>query len=280
MHDQVLGGRHIFFSLRGSYFGRLISTSHVNTARQRKQSACTRDAEFALAIARNIVAAKINNQMIVARRYGRTVRMDLARFCGSMNASSKAVMQSTTISQLTDHEGFAARQYFRVLGSLVDPDFKFAGRTRRPPRDPFNSLISLGYTLLLSEIYGKVELRSLNPYWAFFHQDHERHPTLASDLIEDWRAVIVDSLALSCLNGHEISRDNFEFGDNGGVTLDRYAFKAFVQKFEAKMNTKSRYLDYVDCSLSFRNAIELHVCRLAKAIDGNDPGYYRPIRIR
>lgn len=272
----------IFFSLHGSYFGRLISTNHVNTSRQRNQSVCTKDAHFALTICKNIVAAKINNQMIIARRYNRNKsKVDLSQFNRNVNAAIKTVQRCTSVNQVIGHEGFAAKEYFRVLAELIDPDFKFTGRNKRPPKDPFNSLISFGYSLLINEIYGKIELKCLNPFWGFIHQDHEKHPTLASDLIEEWRAVVVDSLALSCINGHEIKKDSFEISQlNNGVYLNKDGFRFFVDKFEKKMNTKSKYLDYVDYSLSFRQAIDLQVGRLAKSIDTGKPDFYHPIRLR
>ena len=271
----------IFFSLRGSYYGRLISTNHVNSKRQRNQAICTKNDEFAMSICKSIISAKINNQMVIARRYNRYKKFDLSLFCKNMNAAIKTVSRCTSINQVIGHEGFAAKEYFRILSLLIDDNFKFVGRVKRPPKDPFNSLLSFGYSLLLNEIYGKIEIKCLNPFWGFIHQDHEKHPTLASDLIEEWRAVIVDSLALSCLNGHEIMKSHFTFNSkNGGVYLDKEGFNIFVNKMERKMNTKSHYLNYVDYSLSFRKAIDLQVGRLAKAIDTNDPMFYEPIKIR
>ena len=68
--------------------------------------------------------------------------------------------------------------------------------------DPFNSILSLGYSIILNEIYGKIEGKGLNPYFGILHKDREKHPTLASDLMEEWRAVLIDTLAMSMLNGH------------------------------------------------------------------------------
>lgn len=271
----------IFFSMHGSYFGRLLSMQHGNPVRQRNQSVCTRDPDFASVICRNIISAKINNQMTVARRYNRNSRLDLSGFNRNMRTAIRTVNRCLTTGQMIGHEGFAARQYFKILSQLIDPNFKFVRRNKRPPRDPFNSLLSFGYSLLINELYGRIELKYLNPFWGFIHQDHEKHASLASDLIEEWRAVIVDSLVISCLNGHEIKAEDFTAGDtDSGIYLTREGIKKFVAKFETKMNTKSKYLDYADYSLSFRKAIDLQVGRMAKAIDTGDPYYYHPIIIR
>ena len=76
--------------------------------------------------------------------------------------------------------GTAARYYFQGLGKLVDDPFKFHGRSRRPPKDEFNSMLSLGYSILMNEIYGKIQSKGLNPYFGFIHRDKEKHPTLAA----------------------------------------------------------------------------------------------------
>lgn len=107
------------------------------------------------------------------------------------------------------YEGLAARVYFSALDMLIDKDFHFTGRSKRPPKDPFNSMISLGYSILLNEIYGKLQAKGLNPYFGFIHSDREKHPTLASDMMEEWRAVIVDTTVMSMINGHEIHQNQF-----------------------------------------------------------------------
>lgn len=99
--------------------------------------------------------------------------------------------------------------------------------------------------------------------------------------MEEWRATIVDSLVMSLVNGNEISMEDFttyEGGDN--VYLTRDGIKKFVLNYEEKMNTKSKYLDYVEHSLTFRKAIEMQVGSLAKSIDMNDPNLYHPLKLR
>lgn len=109
---------------------------------------------------------------------------------------NEKALNSKGIEQLMGYEGTAARLYFGQLGELINPVFFFTGRTRRPPTDPFNSMISLGYSIILNELYGKIEGKGLNPYFGIMHKDREKHPTLASDLMEEWRAVLIDSTAL------------------------------------------------------------------------------------
>ena len=269
----------VFYSSYGSYFGRLISTNHVNVARQRMQAALTDD--FKLEFSKNIIRAKIQNQVVILRRYERYRAYDATQEIEQMLRLCSKLPQCSTIEEIMGYEGAAARSYFSALGNLIDPDFYFEKRTRRPPLDPFNSMISLGYSVILNEIYGKLEGKGLNPYFGMLHQDHEKHPTLASDLMEEWRPVLVDSLALSLLNGHEIAADEFYQEDyKPGVFLTKQGFKTYIAKLEEKFHTTSKYISYVDYDVSFRRAMDLQIQQLCYAIESGDPSLYMPVRIR
>jgi CRISPR-associated protein Cas1 len=179
-------------------------------------------------------------------------------------------------------EGNAAREYFNALGILVNvPEFKFSGRSRRPPKNAFNSMLSLGYSILMSEIYGAIESKGLNPYFGFIHSDREKHPTLASDLMEEWRAVIVDSVVMSLVNGHEIAIDEFVANEEtGGVFLTRDGMRTFIKKLEGRFAANAKYLEYAAYSVSFRRAISMQVGELCKAIEQRDSSLYNPVIIR
>ena len=177
----------IFYSLHGSYYGRLISTAHINAKLQRKQVFLGENEHFKLEFAKNIINAKINNQEILIKRYSRNNIFNPNIVINKMHDIRKKILSPETlsISQIMGYEGVAARLYFETIGQLVDSNFTFKNRTRRPPLDPYNSLISLGYSILNNEIYGKIEAAGLNPYFGFLHKDREKHPTLASDLLEE-----------------------------------------------------------------------------------------------
>ena len=269
----------IFYSVTGKYFGKLISTGHVNVKRQRQQASLSDD--FKITVARNIVSAKIRNQSVIIRRYARTSGLNLNDPINTMIYYAKKLKFCDKTDEIMGYEGAAAKVYFEALGKLIDTQFAFKGRNRQPPLDPFNSLISLGYTILLNEIYGKLEAKGLNAYFGMLHQDREKHPTLASDLMEEWRAVIVDSVAMSVLNGHELVKEDFyKYEETGGVFLEKKAFKSYVGKLEEKFHRDNRYLSYVDFPVSFRRALDLQVNQLCNAIDGNDPELYKPVQIR
>lgn len=271
----------LFYSTNGAYYGRLISTNHVNVQRQRKQAELGKDEGFKLAFSKRIIDAKIRNQIVILRRYARTTKVDVARPVAEMQCMHRKVENADSIDQVMGYEGNAAKIYFKTLGRMIDPQFTFQGRSRRPPLDPFNSMISLGYSIIMNEIYGKLEGKGLNPYFGMMHRDREKHPTLASDLMEEWRAVLIDSTAMSMLNGHELSKDDFYQGvETPGVFLEKEGFKTYIQKLETKFRTQNRYLSYVDYSVSFRRAIDLQINQFVKVIEESDVTAYIPVLIR
>ena len=168
-----------FYSKGGQYFGRLESTGHVNVERQRRQCELFHK-PFALEFSKKIVRAKIHNQIVVLDRYGRSRQMNVQEATQNMKILERKVFTCTSIDQIMGYEGAAARYYFSTLGRLIESDFRFEKRSRRPPKDAFNSMLSLGYSMLMNEIYGKLENRGLNPYFGFMHQDREKHPTLVT----------------------------------------------------------------------------------------------------
>ncbi|SFR79451.1 CRISPR-associated endonuclease Cas1 [[Clostridium] aminophilum] len=281
METCMTKGIHVsFFSKGGRYFGRLMSTGHVKAELQRKQAALY-ESQFAIDLSRKIINAKIANQITVLRRYAKSRSICVDEEIFNMQNSRKKVMQVSTISEIMGYEGSAARSYFEGLSYCIESEFRFKGRSKRPPRDEFNSLISLGYSILMNDLYAEIENHGLNPFFGFLHRDAEHHPTLASDLMEEWRAVLVDSLAMSLINGHELHKDDFIFeDDNAGCFLTKQCLIKYVRKLDEKMKTKTRYLNQVDFPVNFRNAIAYQISSLVRSIECVDASLYNPIQIR
>ena len=269
-----------YFSKGGRYFGRLMSTGHINVERQRRQSELY-DTEFSLQLSKNIINAKIKNQSVVLKRYEKSKGLLLNEEQKMMDICRNKVLRCERIEESIGFEGQAARYYFQGLSKCIDDPFKFQGRSRRPPLDEFNSMISLGYSILMNEVYCKIEMKGLNPYFGFLHRDAEKHPTLASDMMEEWRAVIVDATVMSMINGHEIHKEHFISDlEEPGYYLTKDGLKLYLNKLEKKFQTSVRYLKYVDYLVSFRRAILLQMEQLVKAIEKGDANLYEPLVIR
>ena len=135
-----------YFSKGGRYFGRLMSTGHINVERQRRQSELY-DTEFSLQLSKNIINAKIKNQSVVLKRYEKSKGLLLNEEQKMMDICRNKVLRCERIEESIGFEGQAARYYFQGLSKCIDDPFKFQGRSRRPPLDEFNSMISLGYSI-------------------------------------------------------------------------------------------------------------------------------------
>lgn len=271
-----------YFSKGGKYFGRLQSTGHVNAPRQRRQSSLY-DTQFATDLAKNIIRAKLKNQAVVLRRYEKAAKQEIpvSEELKMLHICRDKVEVCHTIDEIIGYEGQGAKAYFKGLSALIEPDFSFQGRSRRPPRDEFNSMISLGYSVIMNEIYGKIETKGLNPYFGFMHRDKEHHPTLVSDMMEEWRAVIVDTTVMGMINGHEIHKEDFYTDvDEPGCFITRDGIRLYISKLEKKLQTEVKYLDYVDYPVSFRYGIGLQLDCLVRAIEHEDASMYKPIEIR
>jgi len=268
-----------YFSKGGRYFGRLVSPNHIKVKIQRIQSSLY-DTPFALEFARNIIDAKLRNQSVVLRRYARNHSINIKEEVSYISFCLSKVRNAKSITEINGYEGLAAKMYFKGLAMCIDEEFSFSGRNRQPPKDPFNSLLSLGYSILMNEIYGELECKGLNPYFGFMHRDADNHPTLVSDLLEEWRATIVDSSVMSLINGHEIKKNMFYYEDDGGCYIDKNGLNIFLNKLEKKIMTSFRYLYRVDYDVNFRRAIALQTDRLIKAIEQKDASQYEPVIIR
>ena len=267
-----------YFTMTGKYYGRLVPVINTNAPRLRKQIQLSADESFTVKLAQRIIRAKINNQLVVARRYSKNngVTSEKRKM---LRISRDKVSEASSLYKVIGFEGIASKNYFATLSNVMEEGFAFEGRNRRPAVDPFNCMLNLGYSILTKEIIGEIENRGLNPYIGFVHKDKVGHPSLASDLIEEWRPVIVDSIVMSMIQGHEVCLDDFIIGESGCRMKDN-ALRLFISKLEKKLEIESNYLIYLDSPLSFRASIWHQVDRLSRAIDKADPEKYYPIIIR
>jgi CRISPR-associated protein Cas1 len=192
----------------------------------------------------------------------------------------KKAQSATTLDELRGYEGTSSAEYFRVFGLLLDDSFDFEKRIKHPPTDPVNALLSFGYTLLFQNIYSLVESHGLHPYCGHLHALRDGHPALVSDLIEEFRAPVVDSLVVYLINSHIIKPEHFE-KNNGAqkpCLLTNEARKTFVAQFENKMLTTLNH-PQTNYTVDYRRLIALQITELAQCIRGERESY-RPMKVR
>mgnify|MGYP002713311630 CR=1 FL=1 len=140
--------------------------------------------------------------------------------------------------------GEAGRAYWAASPGLLgggDPAIAFAGRSRRPPLDPMNALLSFLYTLLAHDIRGALEAAGLDPQVGFLHRDRPGRPGLALDMMEEFRAVAADRLALSLVNRGQVRAKGFRMQDGGGVTMDDATRRRVIEAWQERKKDERRH---------------------------------------
>jgi CRISP-associated protein Cas1 len=197
-----------------------------------------------LQVARKIVQGKLKNSRVFLQRQNRRQSSpSLSLTIQSLEVLIEKAGNSDSIERLLGLEGAGAAQYFSAFAECLNhPDFVFVNRTRRPPGNPVNAMLSFGYQVLWNHLLSLIEIKGLDPYSACLHQGNERHAALASDLIEEFRVPLVDSLVVYLVNRKMINAESdFEF-KNGGCFLNdsgrKKFLKAFVQRMEEEIDTE------------------------------------------
>jgi CRISPR-associated protein Cas1 len=193
--------------------------------------------------ARAIVAAKVRNSRVLLQRQARRgSRSDddearLRSAIADLEVLAERAMRSEDLDRLRGLEGAAASCYFSAFGLCFDrgSGLQFAGRSRRPPGNPVNAMLSFGYQVLWNHLLSLIELQGLDPYSACLHEGSSGHAALASDLVEPFRSSIVDSLTLYLANRGLIqAADHFEWRD-GGCFLNEAGRRVFLGAFVQRM---------------------------------------------
>ncbi len=203
------------------------------------------DSEAAsLAIARNIVAAKIANSRTIVQRVSRDHgdkdperAFELGRASDFLEHRVGMALRAESLDSLRGVEGDSATAYFSVLPKFLtnhDPSIAFDGRSRRPPRDPVNALLSFLYSLLTHDCRSALESCGLDPQCGFLHRDRPGRPSLALDLMEEFRAFLADRTAISLLNRRQIQFSDFRTEEAGGVFLKEDSRKTVLTTWQER----------------------------------------------
>jgi CRISP-associated protein Cas1 len=227
----------VFLTMDGDYRGRLVGAATPHVLLRRKQYRCLDEPEFGQAMAQKIVGGKVTNMRTLLQRHNRE-RNDpvIASAVESLQASLERVPRTTTINSLNGVEGAATAAYFGAWRRLLKEDWKFEKRIRRPPTDPINVLLSFGYTLLARAAQSAVEAAGLDPYAGFLHVVEYNRPSLALDLMEEFRAVVDGVIQWACNSG-QIKPSDFAAGDaERPILMSEEAKRKFIQAYENRMN--------------------------------------------
>jgi CRISPR-associated protein Cas1 len=233
----------VYLSRMGYCYGRILSIEQAYRQLSRYQQQL--GVGERLMVAREIVKAKLKNSRVILQRQQRRQEAEAVAFAiQSLEYLIAQASQAESVERLLGYEGAGAGSYFSAFGKCLNPpEFVFLARSRRPPGNPVNALLSFGYQVLWNHLLALIEVQGLDPYHACLHQGSERHAALASDLVEEFRAPIVDSLVLYLINRREMKvEEDFEY-HQGGCYLNNSGRKkflrAFVQRMEEEVQSES-----------------------------------------
>lgn len=264
-----------YFTMGGWFYGMTTGLGLKNVFLRREQFRRADDECFCLRIARAIVASKIRNQRTMLQR---NHVEPPSRALEALKRLSKQALEAGALESLLGIEGAAAHSYFGHFAGMVKvdedkarPDFDFTSRNRRPPRDPVNALLSLGYSLLVRDLTIVCHAIGFDPFIGFYHQPRFGRPALPLDLMEGFRPLIVDSTVLSAINTQMVTGDDFlRVGES--VTLTARGRKRFLKAYEQRMDQLVTHPIF-GYRVSYRRVLEIQARLLARTVTGELPDY-------
>ncbi|GAX62152.1 hypothetical protein SCALIN_C28_0356 [Candidatus Scalindua japonica] len=263
----------------GKLIGQITSPATKNIDLRISQFNKYGDYGFRLAFAKKIVAGKIKNSLQVMRwfSYNHPDR-DFKSENSAISARLREVENITQIEQLFGIEGSAAKSYFDAYGKMFLETLEFTGRRKHPSTDPVNALLSFGYTIIFNEISSLLDGIGFDPYLAYFHSIDYGRASLASDLMEEFRAPIADRFTLYLVNNRIIGEADFYANPKGGgVYLKREPLKRYFREYEKMINREFVHPNTGENS-TWRKCFRIQAETLAAHIQNERP--YVPFELK
>jgi CRISPR-associated protein Cas1 len=268
VHELMEHGIELAILTRtGKLVGQLTSPSTKNIELRLRQFRRYDDPGFRLEYSRSLVAAKIANSLAVVRGYARNHPLGPgAPGIDELGSLLESPRTAESLETLRGIEGTAARIYFGLLGKMIRTELPFEGRRKRPPTDPVNALLSLGYTMLFNEISSLLDGLGFDPYLGYFHAVDYGRASLAADLMEPFRAPVVDHFTLNLLNLGMFKKEDFTENPRGeAVYLSRSALQQYFGEYE-KYLSREFALPAEGKSTTYRACFRLQAERLAECL--------------
>jgi CRISP-associated protein Cas1 len=286
----------VFLSYYGKFRGRLVSQFGKNVDLRRVQFQKIDDQTFRVETARLYVKGKLHNCRIFLRRRNQELHdSNITTVLHRLRRLTGQVDKSETVESIMGVEGAGAAAYFGCFGSLIkSTEMTFHGRNRRPPKDPVNVLLSLGYTLLANAVHTQVNIVGLDPYLGCLHSPEYGRPSLVLDLMEEFRPVLVDSTVIYAINSSVIRNSDFFRPDEAEpaafdfaeteptredypILLKHQGMKKFVSLFEERLNKRVLHPER-GMRMTYREIIREQVRMFARHLA--DESKYRSFSMR
>lgn len=271
---RTLLGRDVpvfFLSYGGWLSGYARSVNDHSLDLRIAQHKIAEDPDWSVRLARAFVFGKVRNQRTMIRRAlgGTAARANLQ----SLSLLCHRIETANGTESLLGYEGNAARIYFEALGEMlsIQTGFEVSGRVRRPPTDPVNAMLSFGYAMLAKEALAAVIAVGFEPGLGFYHKIRPGRPSLALDLMEEFRPLIVDSTVLSLVNAREIRASHFDRRGKA-IVLTQEGRRTFIGAIERRLRSSIVHPTF-GYSVTYRRALFVQARLLARTIQGDIPAY-------
>lgn len=270
-----------FLSAYGQWRGRLSPEFSKNSLLRIEQHKAHHDATRRFALARGFVIGKLANMRTLIMRANRkrglaeldTAAQRIKLIIDQIEAMHSDVLSPPNPSRpqsesaegvLMGLEGAGSAAYFDVFDQMLGEGWTFSKRTRRPPTDPVNALLSYAYSLLQHQVSAAVNIVGLDPFVGFLHSSQYGKPAMSLDVMEEFRPVIADSVALTVLNNGMFHPNDF-VEEMGAFLLCDSARRTFLAKFEERLNTEIIHPIFKK-RVTYRRCIEMQVRLVAKVL--------------
>lgn len=230
-----------FLSENGKFLAKVYGPQHGNVLLRKSQYAMADNEQQALAISRAVIAAKVTNARTLLMRHQRNhpdnSSPSLSEAVDTLGRRLRNIQSASNLEEARGYEGECANLYFGVLSELITAqkeDFHFQGRNKRPPLDPVNALLSFLYALLVNDVRSALETVGLDPQIGFLHQIRPGRPSLALDIMEEFRAYLADRVMLNLVNLRQVNLRDFEIRESGEVRLSDEARKTVITAYQKR----------------------------------------------
>lgn len=270
--------RHIplsFLTQNGRYLGRLEPEVTKNIFVRKAQWQAAGESSRAVHVVRGFVRGKLKNyRNSLLRKERESPNINLSAEIARLDAAIAPIDRTASIDSLRGLEGAGSAAYFGCFDQLIKGSlFQFEARRRRPPTDPVNALLSFGYSLLRHDVQGAVNIVGFDPYLGYLHVERYGRPSLALDLMEEFRPLVVDAVVRSLINKRSLAPDDFTTEPiSGAVSLAKEGLHTFLRAYEVKKQSKFKH-PVMGRQCTYQEAFEIQSRLLAKYLMGEIDKY-------
>ncbi|MEO0114299.1 MAG: CRISPR-associated endonuclease Cas1 [candidate division WOR-3 bacterium] len=266
-----------FLSQTGRLKGFLEPMPSKNILLRIRQYERVKDELFRTEIAKSIVSGKIRNQKRLLQRFSHNhPELNFNSELTQIDSHIEALNKKNSLTGILGMEGIATAIYFQGFAKLFKEPIQFLERTRRPPKDIINSLLSLGYTLLTNEYFSLTAASGFDPYIGFYHGIGYGRPSLALDLVEELRHPVIDMLTLELIMRQMLKAEDFTGNEDEGFFLTADGRKTFFTQYERRMNNEFLHPKN-KTPTTIRKVMREQVYSMMRAVESKKP--YEPFLI-